>query len=153
MDALGPLLAAAGHWTGTNRLWLSPPDPADESASALTVTALLNDTFVRLDQTWAFQGKPRAGSLLIGHDPKTGAATLHWIDTFHMGRGALASVGVVNADGTVDVRGSYAAPTGPAWGWRTTVAAAAPDRLEIVMFNVTPLGEEQMAVRATYSRP
>jgi hypothetical protein len=50
------------------------------------------------------------------------------------------------------VRGSYAAPPGPDWGWRITLAATATSEIEISMFNIDPNGKEELAVRATYKK-
>ena len=151
MNALDTLLACAGTWRGANRLFVSPDGPADESASVVTVTPLLRGTFVRLDQTWAREGRPAEGSLLVGFDAASKVATAHWIDTFHMGRKVMACEGTVGDDGALDVRGGYAAPPGPDWGWRIRVTAAAGSQLEIVMFNIDPAGNEQLAVRATHA--
>jgi hypothetical protein len=150
MSELEPLIACAGTWRGTNRLWLSPPDPPEESTSTITVTPVLDGRFVRVDQTWAHGGFPQAGSLLVGFD--AGVATVHWIDAFHMGRKVLACTGVAGADGPIDVRGTYAAPPGPDWGWRITIAAQPGRALDVLMFNVSPDGAEELAVEARHGR-
>jgi hypothetical protein len=147
VDPLDPLLACAGDWRGVNRLWMSPDVPADESASNLTVVPMLGGTFLRVDQTWARQGRPEAGSMLLGYDD--GAATGHWVDSFHNGRRVMACTGAASGAG-VDVRGNYPAPPGPDWGWRIQVIAR-PRELEIVMYNVDPGGMEELAVRSTYA--
>jgi hypothetical protein len=151
MSGLDHLLACAGEWRGVNRLYESPDGPAEESASRVVVTPLLGGRFVRVDQWWACGGDEQEGSLLIGYEPKTGVATGHWIDTFHMGRKVMACSGAIRDDGTVDLRGSYAAPPGPDWGWRIVVGPDADGGLEIVMYNVDPEGKEALAVRATHA--
>jgi hypothetical protein len=151
MSNLDRILACAGRWQGINRLYESPQDPPDESASTLNVTPLLRGTFVRLDQTWAREGKPQEGSILIGSDEAAKQVALHWIDTFHMGRKVMICTGALRSDGMIDVRGGYAAPPGPDWGWRIEIAGDARSRLEIRMFNVEPAGTEALAVLATYA--
>ena len=55
---------------------------------------------------------------------------------------------------------SYAAPTGPDWGWRTVIApegagagaGAGADAFSIVMYNISPDGEETLAFRNDYAR-
>jgi hypothetical protein len=150
MDGLDALIGCAGTWRGTNRLVVSADGPPDESPSVVTVTPVLDGWFVRLDQTWALEGSPQTGSLLIGYDADSEAATAHWIDTFHMGRKVMECTGVV-ANGTVDVLGGYAAPPGPDWGWRIQVSAHPARQLEIGMFNIDPDGREELAVQASYS--
>ena len=57
--------------------------------------------------------------------------------------------------GLLEVIGSYAAPPGPDWRWRTIVETAEEDRLQrlqIFMYNISPGGKEDLAVDATYSR-
>ena len=54
--------------------------------------------------------------------------------------------------GPLEVRGSYPAPPGPDWGWRTVVETAEEDLLRMVMYNVSPEGEEYLAVDAAYRR-
>lgn len=152
MASLNGLLKCAGEWRGINRLYETPDGPADESPSRVIVTPLLGGRFVRVDQWWARDGAEQEGSLLIGYDPKSGVATAHWIDTFHMGRKVMDCRGTIGENGTVDVRGSYAAPPGPDWAWRIAVGAADDGGLEIVMYNVDPAANEALAVRATYSR-
>jgi hypothetical protein len=52
----------------------------------------------------------------------------------------------------LSVRGSYAAPPGPDWGWRIEIT---PDgrTLRIVMFNIWPDGSrEDLAAEASYTR-
>jgi hypothetical protein len=152
LGVLDVLSGCAGTWRGTNRLQVFPEEPADESPSNLTVTPVLRGRFVRIDQKWSRQGSPQEGSVLIGCDPDSRTATAHWIDTFHMGHKVLVCNGVFAEDGTLDVRGSYAVPPGPDWGWRITVAATAKNEFEILMYNIDPTGKEDLAVRARYTR-
>ena len=152
MQAFKDLISHEGRWRGTNRLQVSEAEGAEDSLSTLTVVPMLAGRFVRIDQTWSWNGKPQDGSLLIGFQQATHVVTAHWIDTFHMGNKVMACEGIVNHDGLLDVRGEYAAPPGPNWGWRITIDAKVPDRLEITMCNIEPGGKEEFAVLATYSR-
>ena len=76
-----------------------------------------------------------------------------WVDTFH-----TSSTGIMLSEGpysegspSVCVLGSYAAPPGPPWGWRTSFAPAG-DRLLIRHFNVSPAGEDGLAAEIDYTR-
>jgi hypothetical protein len=150
MSVLASLISAAGTWRATYAL----RDPANalscDSESLATLTPVLGGRFVRLDYTWAFQGAPQEGSLLIGVEQAAGVATVAWIDSFHNGDRLMPCTGTADAGG-VDVRGTYPAPPGPDWGWRTRLSAA-PGLLSMVMFNVTPDGHEDLAVDAQYRR-
>jgi Protein of unknown function (DUF1579) len=151
MKALNSLIACAGRWIGTSRLQDPHSNSPDESPSTATVTPVLDGRFVRLDYTWAYRGALQEGSCLIGFDAGDGEATAHWIDTWHMGDKLLASRGPLGGNGELNVRGSYAAPPGPDWGWRTIISPGG-NALRIVMFNITPDGQEELAVEAEYKR-
>jgi ribA/ribD-fused uncharacterized protein len=148
----GPLDSCAGRWRGINRLYVDPQGPPDESESGLIITRVLEGSFVRIDQTWAFEGKPQEGSLLVGFDADAKQVSIHWIDTFHMGRKVMACTGSARPEGGIDVLGSYAAPPGLDWGWRIRIISPASDRLEIRMFNISPETNEALAVLATHQR-
>lgn len=72
MSALKGLTACAGPWRGTNTLQDPNTGRPEGSPSTLTVTPVLAGRFIRLDDTWDYQGKPQEGSLLVGFDPKIG---------------------------------------------------------------------------------
>jgi hypothetical protein len=148
-SVLDALFASEGHWVGKSRLHYPPSGAPDDSSSTVMVAPVAGGRFIRLDYTWAYQKAPQEGSLLIGHE--SSEATAIWIDTWHMGDKAMVCKGSVEAGGQVTVRGSYAAPPGPDWGWRIVIKPDART-LHIVMHNITPKGEEQLAVEADYAR-
>jgi cytidine deaminase len=151
MNAFDGLRQCAGNWRGTNVLQDPTSGKPDESASTLHVTPVLGDRFIRLDYTWRYQDKPQEGSLLVGLDPKTGEVSGHWIDTWHMGRIAMDCRGSLPADGGVVIRGSYAAPPGPDWGWRIDINTN-DDTVRIMHTNADPAGKEEPAVEGVYTR-
>ncbi|MDH3498302.1 MAG: DUF1579 domain-containing protein [Gemmatimonadota bacterium] len=140
----------AGKWTGTNRLWLTPQEAARESATTMAVAPAAQGRFLTFTYTWADEGKPQDGVLLLGHedDEVTGA----WIDSWHMGNKVMVSRGAANAAGGVSIAGTYAAPPGPDWGWHTVVEPRGADTFRFAMYNITPDGEESLAVEVIYTR-
>ncbi len=152
MSHLDSLVACAGRFAGTSRLQDPHAGSPDESPSTVTVTSVLGGRFVRLDYTWAYRGAPQEGSILFGFDAGAGEATAHWIDTWHMSDKVMACRGAVSTDGRFSLRGSYAAPPGPDWGWMIDVAPEGKKVLRIVMHNVTPEGLAELAVEAEYAR-
>lgn len=155
MSVLDGLSACAGSWRGTSTLQDPHNNIADESQSTLTVTPVLGGRFVRVDYTWSYQDKPQEGSLLIGFDKGADTVTVHWIDTFHMSNKVMACTGPRPEGKTLSVRGSYAAPPGPDWGWRIDLTPEDAGALRMVMFNVWPEsegGKEELAVEASYTR-
>ena len=145
------LIEAAGEWSGTSLL----QDPgmnleARTTSSGLTITPLMGGRFVRIDYTWSYDGKPQWGSMLVGHQKAAGTHTVHWIDSWHNGESVMACSGPAR-NGAIAVRGSYPAPPGPDWGWRIDLEPAS-DALRIVMHNVSPDGQEELAVEGHYRR-
>jgi hypothetical protein len=151
MGALDALVTCAGRWVGTSRLQDPHSGAPDESPSTVTITPVLGGRFVRFDYDWAYRGVPQQGSLLLGHESDVAAVSAHWVDTWHMGDKVMACRGPVESSGAISVRGSYAAPPGPDWGWRTVVTPN-ERHLRLVMYNITPEGQEELAVDAQYSR-
>jgi len=150
---MNPLEPLVGRWCGTSTLQDPHTGKPDGSPSVLTGTPVLGGRFVRLDYTWAYQGAPQEGSLLVGFDAKAGSVSAHWIDSWHTGTAAIAFAWM-SSGGALSVRGTYPAPPGPDWGWRIDLTAD-DAALRVVMFNVWPTdqgGKEELAVEAVYTR-
>ena len=145
------LAALAGQWTGVNHLWLDPTQPSRDSATTLTVASAARGRFLTLSYTWADEGKKQDGLLVFGGTPE-GAVNAQWIDSFHMGDAFLALAGAFVAGGAVALSGHYPAPPDADWGWQISVAPLPEGRLQIMMHNVQPGEEPQLAVEATYTR-
>jgi hypothetical protein len=64
----------------------------------------------------------------------------------------MACQGRIAATGKIDFRGSYEAPPGPDWGWRFVINAPSGSELKLVMYNVSPEGEDELAVEANYKK-
>lgn len=151
MSVPAPLASTEGDWTGEGTLfmpWQSPPEFSYPTTASVRIAA---KGFLRIDYTWSHEGQPHEGMLLLTDEKQDGAVDAVWIDSWHQGQSFLLSHGGVEPDGTVSVRASYPAPSGPDWGWRTVLTASA-ERLSIVMYNIPPDGEETLAVRNVYSR-
>jgi hypothetical protein len=152
MSSWSDLLACSGTWEGRNRLQVAAGEPVDDAPSQLTVTPVLHDTFVRLDQAWSWKGEPQAGSMLMGHDPASGIVTAHWADTWHNGRNVMPLTGRFEPSGTLVVHGQFSAGSGPDWGWRIELRAG-DGRFDLDMFGVDPTGKDDGGgARATFTR-
>jgi hypothetical protein len=143
--------ALTGDWQGTKQLYMEPPPtPAITSASQASVTSIAGGSFLQLSYTWTFEGEEQSGVLLFGSDEENNA-TVAWVDSFHMSSKIMFSTG--QADGaSIDVRGSYQAPPGPDWGWRTQIRSISAGEFQLVMHNISPAGEEDLAVQIDYTR-
>ena len=143
--------ALIGEWQGAKQLYLEPPPaPPVSSPSKLSVKAVAGGSFLQFEYDWAFEGEEQAGLLLFGYDEEN-AASAAWVDSFHMSSKIFSCTGSA-ADGSAELLGSYAAPPGPDWGWRITIRSVSPNELAIVMHNISPEAQEDLAVQIDYKR-
>lgn len=151
MSALDGLAACAGRWRGTSTLQDPQSGKPGESPSELAVTPVLGGRFVRLDYTWAYQGAPHEGSLLVGWQRKAETLSGHWTDSFHNGDKVMACTGTAPEGSTLTLRGSYSVPGHPDGGWRIDLTPDGGQGLRVVMFNAWPRDQpEELAVEAVY---
>ena len=152
MSVNDDLAKYVGTWTGTNNLYLSwLDDPLRQSESTLNVSFKANRQFVAFEYTWAHEGQPQEGIILLGGDKKSDAVQTVWTDSWHSSHAFVLSDGKANGDGSVTVKGYYKVEGHPDWGWRTDIVPAG-ENLRIVMYNVSPDGDEELAVETEYSR-
>lgn len=144
--------ALIGEWQGTKLLYFSPPPdaPAATSPLKLNVAPVAGDSFLQFNYGWTYEGEQQTGVLLLSCDEEN-AASAAWVDSFHMSSKILSCLGRF-ADGAVDVLGSYAAPPGPDWGWRMAIRTVSQNEMQIVMHNISPEGQEDLAVQADFTR-
>jgi hypothetical protein len=140
-----------GRWQGSYRLIVDPSAPARVSETSAVIAPVTGGGSTRIDYTWEYDGTPQQGSLLLGHDDPRGVFTAMWMDSWHMSDKEMLSEGPASSE-SLDVRGSYEAPPGPDWGWRTVIEVASADSFRMIMYNVTPDGQEYLAVDAEYHR-
>ena len=108
-------------------------------------------TCLCFEYVWSYEGEAQEGILLLG-SREDGGMQVVWRDSFHSGGMFMISDGTAEGAGAVQVLTHYAAPPGPDWGWRTHLRADGTDRFEIAMTNISPDGEEDLAVRMEYWR-
>jgi hypothetical protein len=152
MSAPVSLRKHLGTWTGLNRFWLEPGTQARESNSVATLGFAAREKFISFTYTWEDEGKPQEGLLLMSQDPKEATVKAVWIDSWHMSDLFMHCQGISDDNGIISILGSYAAPTGPDWGWRIVLDPGETDRLVFRMYNITPEGEEMIAVETIYVR-
>ena len=141
-----------GRWTGTNKLYLSHlPEPLKQSQSTLNVSLKANGQFVAFEYTWAYEGEPQEGIILLGCDTKSAAVQTVWTDSWHSSHTFMLSDGTAAKNGEISVKGYYKVEGHPDWGWRTDIIPG-NEKLRIVMYNVSPEGEEELAVETDFVR-
>lgn len=141
-----------GVWAGENLLHLSWLTPTDyHSPSELKVATAVREKFLTFNYQWSHEDAPHEGLLLIGFDQDQSIANASWIDSWHSSAKPLALAGTIDNSGAIDLRGTYEVPNHPDWGWRIAVTTNG-DALQVTMYNVSPEGAEDLAVRANYKR-
>jgi hypothetical protein len=150
MSTLAHWQALIGTWTGTSRLFL-PGEPTRESDTTASVAIVAQGKFCTINYAWSFDAEPQAGMLLLGYKPDQATVNAVFIDSWHMGDKLMLLQGAGETQDAIDVRGSYAVESGSDWGWRMVVEPGAKT-WRMLMYNVTPEGEEFLGVEATYSR-
>ncbi len=143
--------ALTGRWRGEYRLWLTPTEPVRISDTEADPILAARGKILEFRYVWADGGEPQAGALWIEIDEGSGAAAAAWIDSWHMSDRLMICRGAHQAGGAIRVSGRYAAPPGPDWGWRTTLRPEG-ETLRLQMDNLSPSGEEALAVLARYRR-
>ncbi len=148
-EKLGSL---TGEWKGTNHLhtpWM--PEPLHQSDSTMSVSEQIKGQFLSFNYTWSHEGEPQEGIIIVGWDEKTNVVKAVWTDSWHMSHNLMNCEGAVNGDGSLSMKGFYSVPDHPDWGWRTDIIPG-DDAFKLVMYNVSPEGEEHPAVETEYAR-
>jgi hypothetical protein len=147
------LALAVGSWAGAARLWLEPGALAAEDTVTGEVAGVGAGRWVRHDYATRIDGTEHTGSALLGFHIDDRAWQVAWADTFHTGSSIMLSEGPLADDpeAPISVLGSYGPADSDPWGWRTTFDIAA-SRLLVRHFNITPWGEEGLAVEFDYER-
>jgi hypothetical protein len=152
MPALTSLTLLSGKWQGSSQLWLAPGEPVRSSETTAEIRASAHEQFTELLYTWAFEGEPQEGRLILGQPAGSTAVNAVWFDTWHMADQFMVCAGSVEEKSVVRVRGSYAAPPGPDWGWEISIEPGGEDAFQLRMYNITPDGQKFLAVLAAYAR-
>ncbi|NGP53519.1 DUF1579 family protein [Thioalkalivibrio sp. XN8] len=152
MAAIETLGRLAGDWQAISRLWLSPQDPVRESESLAAIRSTGREQFNELEYSWAFDGRPQVGRLILGQDHASHAVKAVWFDSWHMKNDFMVCQGSVDPTGVVAVKGTYAAPPGPDWGWEIIIEPDAQGGFALSMYNIPPGGGPELAVEAKYTR-
>ena len=90
--------------------------------------------------------------MLVSEIKKDGSFSSAWVDSWHQSETFLLSKGTRGPGGDITLFGTYPAPPDPDWGWKTIIRPIGEDSLDILMYNVTPQGDEELATRNTYRR-
>lgn len=153
MSIPAKLQQLVGNWNGINRLHLGDwgPTPLHESEGAATISERVGGQFLEIAYTWEYEGKQKEGVIILGGDNKTDAVSAFWTDSWHLAHQTMLCDGLESGDGSVSVKGTYKVEGYPDWGWRSEIAAT-DGGFEYKMFNISPEGEETLAVEMDMKR-
>jgi hypothetical protein len=143
-----------GKWRGVNRLhttWI-PENPRRESASIATIGLTARGRFLKIEYDWTFDEAVQEGLLLIGDEKDTDLIKAFWIDSWHLSDKFMVSEGFRETNGSISLKGFYSVPDYPDWGWRTVIEPERDNVFKIIMYNVSPEGEETLAVEMELER-
>lgn len=142
-----------GHWKGTYRLVLSwLPNPDFFSVSNMVIKSIANDKFLMLSYDWQHEDVGQDGLILIGNINKQAGVTASWVDSWGMSGKIMNCYGTINQQGDIILLGSYEVPDNPDWGWRIEIPCPNENALQILMYNISPEGEEFLAGDTNYTR-
>jgi hypothetical protein len=147
------LKALVGEWKGSNRLHLGdwhPVKPIHDSDGTASVRERIGGQFIEIAYTWEHESKPFEGVLILGGDNKTDAVNAFWTDSWHMAHQVMMCEGS-QVNGNVSVTGSYKVDGHPDWSWRSEIVPGI-DEFRYNMYNVSPEGDEQIAVEMELKR-
>lgn len=130
-----------GTAKGKSRLML-PGDPDRESPVEAEVSFVAKSTFCAVRYTWAFEGDPQEGQVLLSYVPDDKTVEAVFWDTWHMGPKFMHMTGAIDAQGVTGVNGHYSVPGNPDWGWRIDITPASASGWRMMMYNVSPEGEQ-----------
>ena len=143
-----------GKWHGINRLhttWI-PDNPMRETASTASIELTARGRFLKIEYDWAFEEAIQEGLILIGDEQGSDSIKAFWIDSWHLSDKFMVSEGVRETGDTISLKGFYTVPDHPDWGWRTVIESQRDDSFKITMYNITPEGEESLAVEMEFKR-
>ena len=148
------LESLVGKWRGTNRLhttWIEE-NPVRESISIAVVESTARGRFLKIEYDWTFDDAVQEGLILIGDEKDSDLIKAFWIDSWHLSDKFMVSEGRLDERGAISLKGFYAVPEHPDWGWKTVIEPEHDNLFKIIMYNVSPEGEETLAVEMELKR-
>ncbi len=145
---------SVGKWKGINRLYTTwiKENPVRETDSTAIIELTARGRFLKIEYDWTFEDTPQEGLILIGNETESASIKAFWIDSWHLSDKFMVSEGRLGEDDIIDLKGFYAVPNHPDWGWRTIIEPENDGSFKIVMFNVSPEGEESLAVEMKFKK-
>jgi hypothetical protein len=152
MAAPSVLAQFSGDWTGINRLWLIPTAAPHESPAAASITLAARNQFLTIRYNWVYESETHDGLLVVGQSKNGSDITAFWIDSWHVQEQIMQCRGCLTEEGGISIKGGYSIPPEPDWGWQISVSPVDPGHWMMSMHNISPQGDETLAVEAYFER-
>jgi len=143
-----------GKWRGVNRLhttWI-PENPVRESLSVAAVDLTARGRFLKIEYDWTYEDAVQEGLILIGDEKDSELIRAFWIDSWHLSDKFMVSEGRFENQKKIALKGFYTVRDHPDWGWQTMIETENEYSFKIIMYNVSPEGEETLAVEMEFER-
>ncbi|HYU30660.1 MAG TPA: DUF1579 domain-containing protein [Thermoanaerobaculia bacterium] len=148
MKAMAPgemhkaLAKMAGDWTFTNKFWMAPDQPAQESSGTMHAETILGGRYVQSVWKGDMMGQPFEGHGTDGYDNVSKQFVSSWVD--NMGTGIMISTGSCEDGGKkCTSTGSFSDPmTGGQSTMRSVVTWIDDNTFKNEMFGKDPSGKE-----------
>lgn len=131
-----------GDWTFTNKMWMDPSQPPQESGGTMKGEMILGGRYAQLHWKGEFMGMPFEGRGTEGYDNLAKQYVSSWVD--NMGTGILSMTGTCENDGkTCTMKGDMIDPmTGNKSYMRTVVTWMDQNNFKWEMFGPGADGKE-----------
>ena len=152
MSVRPQLTTLTGQWKGSYRLHTDgAAAETQESATTAKIELRVKEQFLAIEYAWEHEGKQQEGVIILGCDEDSDAVQAVWTDSWHMSHRFMVCDGTIDDHDTVDVKGAYSASDDTEREWRIELVSGS-DSFQINMFNISPDGEQNIAVESRYSR-
>ena len=141
-----------GNWRGSGTLFTPWRTPAETEYDSTAFISQVARYILKVEYTWEADGAQQDGLMLVSEIKKDGSFSSAWVDSWHQSETFLLSKGTRGPGGDITLLGTYPAPPDPDWGWKTIIRALSDADLELLMYNISPDGKEEIAVHNTYRR-
>lgn len=143
-----------GKWAGRAKTFFKPDEVGDDSAIEGEFRMGIDGHFLFHEYTGPHCGETMYGLETIGHNVDLGKLQMAWVNSCHTNSQIMNFEGEVpETPNPFSVSNLYKhAEDHPEWGWRIEYDLKDADNLVINHYNITPEGEESLAVEIIYSR-
>lgn len=145
------LARLVGEWRGMTRTWFEKDKLADTQPQNGTMRLVGKGRFILHEYETRLIDHECHGVVLYGYSTQKEQFEAAWVDNCHNDTNIMNLTG--RAMGTpFSATGSYTVPDGDPWHWRMEIEMPDGDHVVLTAYNISPAGEEALAVKTEYNR-